>query len=66
VYTVLTFTGGLFSWTPTFLDYLWAVGQNHELQPTLEEYLPLDEVLEPSPAVDLGDTYDYWNNSNNE
>ena len=25
--------------------------------PTLEEYLPLDEQLEPPPAVDLGDIY---------
>ena len=28
--------------------------------PTLQEYLPLDKVLEPPPAVELGDTYDYW------
>ena len=28
--------------------------------PTLQEYLPLDEVLEPPPAVELGDTHDYW------
>ena len=36
------------------------------IPPTLEEYLPLDEVLEPPPAVDLGDTYDYWNNNDHE
>ena len=30
------------------------------IPPSLQEYLPLDEVLEPPPAVDLGDTYDYW------
>jgi DDE superfamily endonuclease len=28
--------------------------------PTLEEYLPLDEILLPPPAVDLGDTWDFW------
>jgi hypothetical protein len=28
--------------------------------PTLEEYLPLDEQLLPPPAVDLGDTWDFW------
>ena len=28
--------------------------------PTLQECLPLDKVLEPPPAVELGDTYDYW------
>ena len=28
--------------------------------PTLEEYLPLDELLLPPPAVDLGDTWDFW------
>ena len=27
--------------------------------PTLEQYLPLDEVLAPPPAVDLGDTWEY-------
>ncbi len=30
------------------------------IPPSLQEYLPLDEILEPPPAVDLGDTYDYW------
>jgi hypothetical protein len=28
--------------------------------PMLEEYLPLDEQLLPPPAVDLGDTWDFW------
>ncbi len=27
--------------------------------PTLEDYLPLDEVLSPPPAVDLGNVWDY-------
>ncbi len=27
--------------------------------PTLEDYLPLDEVLEPHPAVNLGTVWDY-------
>lgn len=29
------------------------------IPPTLEEYLPLDEVLDPPPAVDLGDVWEY-------
>jgi hypothetical protein len=28
--------------------------------PTLKEYLPLDKQLPPPPAVDLGDTWDFW------
>jgi hypothetical protein len=28
--------------------------------PTLEEYLPLDEQLTPPPAVQLGDTVNFW------
>ena len=28
--------------------------------PMLKEYLPLDEQLLPPPAVDLGDTWDFW------
>jgi hypothetical protein len=28
--------------------------------PTLKEYLPLDKQLLPPPAVDLGDTWDFW------
>lgn len=31
-----------------------------QLPPTLEEYLPLNEVLVPPPAVELGDVWDYW------
>ena len=27
--------------------------------PTIDEYLPLDEVLQPPPAVDLGDVWEY-------
>lgn len=29
------------------------------IPPTLEEYIPLNEVLQPPPAVDLGDVWDY-------
>ena len=28
--------------------------------PTLEDYLLLDEQLLPPPAIDLGDTWDFW------
>lgn len=30
-----------------------------QLPPTLEEYLPLDEELQPPPAVDLGNVWDF-------
>ena len=30
-----------------------------QVPPTLEDYIPLDEVLIPPPAVDLGDTWQY-------
>ena len=30
-----------------------------QIPPTLEEYLPLDETLQPPPAVRLGDVWDY-------
>jgi hypothetical protein len=30
-----------------------------QIPPTLEDYLPLDEILQPPPAVDLGDVWDY-------
>lgn len=36
-----------------------------QVPPTLEEYLPLDEVLLPPPAVDLGDVWDYRHSSLN-
>ena len=36
-----------------------------QLPPTLEEYLPLNEVLYPPPAVDLGETIDFWSVSEN-
>lgn len=29
------------------------------IPPTLEEYIPLNEVLQPPPAVDLGDVWEY-------
>ena len=35
-------------------------GYFRHIPPTLQEYLPLDEELEPPPAVELEDTYDYW------
>ena len=35
-------------------------GYFRHIPPTLQEYLPLEEDLEPPPAVELGDTYDYW------
>jgi hypothetical protein len=28
--------------------------------PSLEEYLPIDEQLLPPPAIQLGDTWDFW------
>ena len=28
--------------------------------PTLEEYVPLDEQLTPPPAIQLGDTINFW------
>eukprot|EP00984_Skeletonema_dohrnii_P000484 scaffold165_cov106-Skeletonema_dohrnii-CCMP3373.AAC.9 len=31
----------------------------HQVPPTLESYIPLDEVLHPPPAVNLGDVWDY-------
>ena len=30
-----------------------------QIPPTLEEYIPLDEVLVPLPAVDLGGVWAY-------
>ncbi len=30
-----------------------------QMPPAIEEYIPLDEVLQPPPAVDLGDVYDF-------
>ena len=36
------------------------LGYFRHIPPTLQEYLPLEEDLEPPPAVELGDTYDYW------
>lgn len=35
-------------------------GYFQQIPPSLEEYLPLHEVLHPPPAVDLGDTFNYW------
>jgi len=31
-----------------------------QIPPILEEYLPLDEVLHPPHAVNLGDVWDYY------
>ena len=36
-----------------------------QIPPTLDDYLPLDEVLIPPPAVDLGDVWDYHDNAHN-
>ena len=32
-----------------------------QLPPTLEEYIPLEEILEPPPAVDLGNIWEFDN-----
>ena len=32
-----------------------------QVPPMLEDYIPLDEVLVPPPAVDLGQVWDYNN-----
>jgi hypothetical protein len=42
------------------------VGYFQQTPPTLQEYLFLDEELEPPPAVELGDAYDYWMPNNEE
>ena len=33
------------------------------IPPTLEEYIPLDEVLQPPPAVNLGEVWDFGQNA---
>jgi len=30
-----------------------------QIPPTLEDYIPLDELLQPPPAVRLGEVWDY-------
>ena len=32
-----------------------------QIPPTLEDYIPLDEILVPPPAVVLGEVFDYSN-----
>jgi hypothetical protein len=36
-----------------------------QIPPTLEEYIPLDEVLVPAPAVNLGTVWDYGSTQQN-
>ena len=36
-----------------------------QIPPTIEEYIPLDEVLTPPPAVNLGGVWDYGPLANN-
>lgn len=46
------------------LNYFYCIGGTRcryfgHVPPTLKDYLPMDEVLHPPPAVNLGDLWDY-------
>jgi hypothetical protein len=46
------------------LNYIYCIDGTRcryfgHVPPTLEDYMPLDEVLSPPPAVDLGNVWDY-------